>query len=170
MNSDTHSVNKKATSMNTMTASLMIGFTTLALYSAAVGEPAGPCHEGQPQLKIEYPQKHSIFQRTANTGEIIIEGVLTGPPGSIEARFNNGLWTVVCKDAQAGKFSSTLAAAAGQGTLEVRLKQSPEVAASEPLVSIGGIFVTAGQSNAAGWSSHVYEPLDGLPYEMSRYK
>ncbi|MCX6872778.1 MAG: hypothetical protein NTW21_03075 [Verrucomicrobia bacterium] len=156
--------------MKTMTASLMIGFTTLALYSAAAGEPAGPRPEGQPQLKIEYPQKYSIFQRSGNAGEIFVEGVLTGTPGLIEARFNNGPWTVICKNAQPGKFSSTLAAAVGQGALEVRLKQSPEVTVSVPLVSIGDIFVTAGQSNAAGWANQAYEPLDGLPYEMLLYK
>ena len=44
------------------------------------------------------------------------------------------------------------------------------VTASVPMVSIGDIYVIAGQSNAAGWASTAYEPLNGLPYEMSLYK
>ena len=132
--------------------------------------PASPRPEGQPQLKIEYPQKFSIFQRTENTGEIIIEGVFTGSPGPIEARFNNGPWTVISEGSKPGKFSAGLTGEVGQGTLEVRLKQSPEITASVPLVSIGDIFVVAGQSNAAGWANRAYEPLDGLPFEMSLYK
>lgn len=126
--------------------------------------------EGQLQLKIEYPQEHSIFQRTGDAGEIIIEGVCTGTPGPIEARFNNGPWTLIRDGSKPGKFTARLMGQVGQGMLELRLKQSPEVTTWVPMVSIGDIFVVAGQSNAAGWANKAYEPLDGLPYEMSLYK
>ena len=46
------------------------------------GRPTSPRLEGKAQLQIEYPQKHSIFQRTGNTGEIIIEGVFDGTAGT----------------------------------------------------------------------------------------
>ena len=143
--------------------------SNLMAWRCLVAKPS-PRPEGQPQLRIEYPQRHAIFQRTRNTGEIIIEGVLDGPPSPLEARFNNGPWTLIRADSQPGKFTAALTGEVGQGTLDVRLKQAPEVTASVPLVSIGDLFVVAGQSNAAGWAAQAYEPLDGLPFEMSLYK
>ena len=144
--------------------------TSAAEPRVAVGSPDSLRPEGQPHLKLNYPQKHCIFQRNGSTGEIIVEGVVTGSSSPIEARFNGGPWTVIWEGSQAGKFTAALKAAVGQGTLVVRLKESPEVTASVPMVSIGDIFVVAGQSNAAGWANKAYEPLDGLPYEMSMYK
>lgn len=121
-------------------------------------------------LTIDYPQKYAIFQRSGDAGQILIEGHADESSGGIEARFNQGSWTRIADGAKMGKFSGILAAEVGQGTLEVRLVKTPGVRAAIPLVSIGDVFVVAGQSNAAGWSSHVYEPLDGLPLAMSLYK
>ena len=77
---------------------------------------------------------------------------------------------MISEGSKPGKFTAALKGEVGQGTLEVRLQQSPEVTVSVPLVSIGDIFVVAGQSNAAGWANHAYEPLADLPYELSLYK
>ena len=137
---------------------------------ASAGSSANPRSDGKAQLQIEYPQKQSIFQRTGNTGEIVIEGVFTGPPGPIEARFNGSPWAQISEGTEPGKFTAVLKGEVGQGALEVRLKQSPEVMVSVPMVSIGDIFVVAGQSNAAGWANQAYEPLEGLPYDLSLYK
>ena len=142
----------------------------LANANAVTSTRAGPRREGKAPLQIEYPQKYSIFQRTGNTGEIVIDGVFTGPPGPIEARFNDGPWVLISEGSEPGKFTAALKGEVGRGTLEVRLRQSPEVTVSVPLVSIGDIFVVAGQSNAAGWADHAYEPLEGLPYELLLYK
>ena len=150
--------------VRTAALALLCSLTTLA----AADAPKPP---GEPKtLELDYPQAHSIFQRAGKTGEIVIEGACAGTPGPVEARFNNGPWALISAGSQPGKFAGVLAGEVGQGTLDVRLKQAPEVAASVPLVSVGDIFVVAGQSNAAGWAAHAYEPLDGLPFEMSLFK
>jgi hypothetical protein len=100
----------------------------------------------------------------------VIAGFFTGPPGPIEARFNDGPWTPIGEGTEPGTFTAALMGEVGQGTLEVRLHKSPAVRVSVPLVSIGDIFVVAGQSNAAGWANRAYAPLKGLPYELSLYK
>jgi hypothetical protein len=42
----------------------------------------------------------------------------------------------------------------GQGALEIRLAEAPDVTAAVPYVGIGDVFVIAGQSNASGRGDH----------------
>jgi len=123
-------------------------------------------------LKIEYPTKYTIYQRcgNGNRGAIPILGSYTGSPKQIEASFNGGPWSTICSKPTDGKFTGSLSAPVGQGTLVVRFKESPTTTASVDLVSIGDIYVIAGQSNAAGWASTAYNPLTDIPYELSMYR
>ena len=85
-------------------------------------------------LKIKYPTKYSIYQRNGdwNKGEISIVGSYTNSPGQIEASFNGGPWSTICSKPAVGKFTGSLIGSVGQGTLVVRFKESPTIAASIP--------------------------------------
>ena len=123
-------------------------------------------------LKIEYPARYTIYQRSGNGdyGEISVVGSYTGSPGQIEASFNGDPWTRICSNPIEGRFTGSLAGQVGQGTLVVRFEESPAIIASVDLVSIGDIYVIAGQSNAAGSASIAYNPLDDIPYGLSMYR
>jgi len=124
------------------------------------------------QLTIQFPTKHTIYQRQANSnmGVISVAGSYKGPARQIEASFHNGPWTTICTDHIDGQFTGSLHAPVGQGTLTIRIKQTPTITASVPLVSVGDIYVIAGQSNAAGWANVAYEPLENLPYVPCMYR
>lgn len=105
------------------------------------------------QLTIVYPVPYVLYQRTdADGGPMQIRGTYrpAGEAGAVEARFNGGPWQVVDAQPRDGSFSGTIAARAGQGTLEVRARGGTAPTASVEHVSVGDLFVIAGQSNADG--------------------
>jgi hypothetical protein len=102
-------------------------------------------------IRIASPAAYQTFQRDEQgRADISISGTLSGESGSIAARFNGGSWTTIgiAKD---GKFSGVLKSQlAGQGSLEVRFANKPDVNFKQDHVGIGDVFLVAGQSNAEG--------------------
>jgi hypothetical protein len=100
---------------------------------------------------VSAPTQYRVFQRSSVTGDIAIAGTVSASsPQDVEASFNGGAYATIASGV-AGAFTGTLSAQAqGQGTLTVRLKSYPAIAASVATVGIGDVFVIAGQSNAVG--------------------
>lgn len=117
------------------------------------------CPFTAPGPVITSPQSFQVFQRNAsNQGSIFISGSVMGIPGShdLEARWNNqdGAWATIASSVT-NLFSGTLSnQTAGQGLLEVRLKDMPSLWSSVKSVGVGDVFVVAGQSNASGQGSN----------------
>jgi len=109
------------------------------------------------KINIFTPQTYQVIQRSGATGDIIITGIFN-QAGShdVEASFNGGAYATIASGVASGaEFSGTLTGQAeGQGTLTVRLVDTPAVAATVDYVGIGDIFVIAGQSNAMGYGTN----------------
>lgn len=107
---------------------------------------------GTSSLTITSPVAYQTYQRDgSDQADIAISGTYVGTPSAIEARFNGGPWATIDASPSGGTYSGTLSAqAAGQGTLEVRFVDAPDVTASVDNVGIGDVFVIGGQSNASG--------------------
>jgi len=125
---------------------LTILATLLIALALAFATPA----TAQPSITLNSPVPYQVFQRHSSTADIAISGT-TGASGTIEARFNGGEWQPVAP-IRNGAFSGVLVGQPqGQGGLEVRVTETPEITAGVPYVGIGDVFVVAGQSNAAGY-------------------
>jgi hypothetical protein len=117
--------------------------------------------QAQATISLTSPVPFQVFQRHAGVGDIAIEGQIR-TAGTIEARFNGGTWQAIGQSS-GGAFSGVLAGQPqGQGGLEVRMVEAPEVAAAVPWVGIGDVFVIAGQSNASGRGTTLHAA--GHPY------
>lgn len=107
-------------------------------------------------IVVVVPAPYQTYQRDdAGLADLPIAGTYDAraatTPSAIEARFNGAAWRVIDAAPGAGTFRGTLPAqAAGQGLLEVRFANSPEVRARVPRVGIGDVMVGAGDSRAAG--------------------
>ncbi len=117
-------------------------------------------------LIIEFPKANTIYQREGSSGigNIHIVGRYHEDIRQLQVRFDKGEWETVEVSSVDGRFSGTLTAPVGQGDLSIRIKERPSVAAVVEMVSIGDIYVVAGQSNAAGWADTLYDVLRDLPY------
>ena len=105
------------------------------------------------ELTVVYPVRYALYQRTiADSGPMRIRGTFRPAQGvgSIEARFNAGPWQVVDANPQNGSFCGTITAVVGQGRLELRVHGDRAIAATIEDVSVGDLFLIAGQSNADG--------------------
>jgi sialate O-acetylesterase len=113
---------------------------------------AAPLAAGE--LTVVYPVPYVLYQRTTpDRGPMRIRGTCRSGPGvgSVEARFNAGPWQVVDADPKNGAFSGTITAPVGQGRLELRASSGDRaIAAIVESVSVGDLFLIAGQSNADG--------------------
>ncbi len=126
-----------------LTASLLL----LVLFSVNLL----PAH-AQASITLTAPVPYQVFQRQGGMADIVISGRVNAT-GTIEARFNAGEWQVVAP-IQNRAFSGVLAnQPQGQGGLEVRVVEAPEVTAGVAYVGIGDVFVVAGQSNAGGYGA-----------------
>lgn len=103
-------------------------------------------------ITIITPVALQFFQRDgADQANIGVAGTYTGSPTAIEARFNGGSWATIDAAPSGGSFSGSLSnQAAGQGSLDVRFANETGTTDSVADVSIGDIFVCAGQSNMSG--------------------
>jgi len=102
-------------------------------------------------LSLSSPTEYSTYQRVGTTGDILIEGSITGALTSrtIEASFNGGDYQDIATGIMSS-FSGTLTNQTnGQGTLTVRIKGT-SITSTVANVGIGDIFIVAGQSNALG--------------------
>jgi hypothetical protein len=117
----------------------------LALSHTAHAEP--PL---QASFSLNSPVPYQVFQRHGGAADIPVSGSGSGVTGSIEARFNGGAWTSLAP-IRSGAFSGVLPAQPqGQGALEIRLAEAPEITFAVPYVGIGDVFIIAGQSNSSG--------------------
>jgi sialate O-acetylesterase len=108
-----------------------------------------PAQALQATITLTSPVPFQVFQRHGGTADIRITGQVNAA-GTIEARFNGGEWHSVAP-IRSGAFSGVLAGQPqGQGALEVRVAEAPEITLAIPWVGIGDVFVVAGQSNASG--------------------
>lgn len=103
-------------------------------------------------INIVTPASYQVRQRAANgTADLDVSGTYRGEPTTIEARWGTGDWTVLDPAPSGGAFSGRLTALpTGQRTLELRFGNEPTVVAKRAGVSVGDVFVIAGQSNAVG--------------------
>ncbi len=128
-------------------------------------------HANTATIAVQTPVSYQVIQRDGNNqADIRIAGTYTGVPTAIEARFNNGQWTVITANPNNGIYQGTLEKQiAGQGTLEVRFSNNPTVVTSIQFVGIGDIFAIAGQSNATG-AGTTGMPSQSPLYKVSQYK
>jgi hypothetical protein len=104
------------------------------------------------QINITNIHPYQVFQRNdTGNADILIQGIYSGSPVTIEARWNNStIWTPLNID-NSTTFSGTLLdQSQGQGTLEVRFSNDFLIEDSIEYVGVGDIFIIAGQSNASG--------------------
>lgn len=115
--------------------------------------PSAITAAAQPAITITSPVPYLVYQRHGGVSNIPVRGT-TDATGTIEARFNGGDWQPIAQTA-GGAFSGMLEnQPQGQGALEIRLAEAPDVTAAVPYVGIGDVFMIAGQSNASGRGDH----------------
>lgn len=110
------------------------------------------------RVRIEFPTEFTVIQRKyPSGGPMRIRGTAKGEvmPGKIEARFNGGKWQIVDAAPKGGQFFGTITGKTGQGPLEVRCTALPDAVATVSNISLGDVFVIAGQSNADGRGGHM---------------
>ncbi len=102
-------------------------------------------------VRVTAPIAYQTYQRDdQGRADILISGTVSGQPKSVDARFNGGAWATIASTKD-GKFSGVLKRQqAGQGSLEVRFSDKPDVNFRQDHVGIGEVFLVAGQSNAEG--------------------
>lgn len=107
-------------------------------------------------ISIQYPPNYAGIQRIDEShGDIIIQGIYSGSPSSIEAQFNSEEWEIIDQNPFDGKFSGKLFnQKIGQGDLIVRFTNDSRINNTANHISIGDVFVIAGQSNALGQANY----------------
>ncbi|MFQ7233268.1 MAG: sialate O-acetylesterase, partial [Enterococcus hulanensis] len=104
-------------------------------------------------ISIDSPSRFQVIQRNTqnNLADIMIKGKYTGTPQAIEASWNGGDYQVIDATFENGEYSGILKQQpCGTGNLNVRFVNDKEVFAEKKEVSVGDIFVVAGQNNASG--------------------
>lgn len=100
-------------------------------------------------VTITDPKPLSVIQRVGSSGTISIKGSVSGPV-DIEAKFGNAEWSQIGDDVN-GSFTLSLTnQPIGQGALEVRSIGTLGPGTIIGPISIGDVFIIAGQSNASG--------------------
>lgn len=112
-------------------------------------------------IAITAPLARSMRQRSliSNDASFTVTGTYTGTPGSIEYRWAGGAWGTLVASPSGGTYSQAVTLSTGQGTLEVRFSADPATYASVALITVGDIFLTAGQSNHVGAATGIVSPV-----------
>lgn len=101
-------------------------------------------------LSVTYPVPYTLFQRDNETsGQVRICGSYTGRPTLLEVKVD-GNWTTLYDNNIPNPFCAQANASVGQFNLTLRLDRNDSISQSIPYVSVGELFVIAGQSNAVG--------------------
>ena len=111
-------------------------------------------------LTVTCPTHYQIFQRNraTNKGLIVIEGS-TAIADTIQVQWKSGGWVDVGTITNPGNFSFSLSdQSVGQGDLEIRLKNNPDVYLFRKYVGIGALILAVGQSNMAGLGDNRQSP------------
>jgi hypothetical protein len=103
-------------------------------------------------VRVLSPQPYQIFQRdAAGRSSIPISGTFKGTPRAIQARWSAGNWQTIADHPSGGSFTGVLTnQSAGQGILDVRFADNPNIFWRQRYVGIGDVYLIAGQSNAEG--------------------
>jgi hypothetical protein len=103
-------------------------------------------------VRVLSPQPYQIFQRDATgRSSIPISGTYKGSTSAIQARWSGGNWQTIEEHPSGGTFKGVLTnQSAGQGILDVRFADNPNVFWRQRYVGIGDVYLIAGQSNAEG--------------------
>jgi len=139
-------------------ACAVLAVVLVLVLSVAAG-PAAAAPLGT--ITIETPQACQVLQRDdAGVADMVVAGSCSGFNGPVEVRWGSGPWqTVDC--ALDGSFRTVLPSQpAGQASLTVRSALFPDVATACENVSVGDIYVIAGQSNASGRSPTLFTCAD----------
>jgi len=141
---------------------LLTAVTGVVLAAAAsLATPAActPAGAAGPSLSVSSPRPHQVIQRGADgRADIVVRGVSRGLGGRVQVRWDNGPWSTGAVAGNGGFAVRLRGCAAGQGTLVVRSAVRPSYSRWLAHVSVGDIFVVAGQSNASGrgWQYSTY--------------
>lgn len=123
-------------------------------------------------LAITSPVQYQCQQRSGSTGTLFITGTASAiPAGGIEASFNGGAYATIVAN-PGGTWSGSLSGQTpGQGTLTVRAVNDTGITASVADVSLGDIYIVAGDSNHSGraTTAGTYLPATGNGLVASLY-
>lgn len=110
---------------------------------------------GSGSISLTSPLPYKTRQRDleTNSASMPVSGTFTGSPATIEYRFAGGAWTTLVASPSGGTFSTSVTLPVGQGSFEVRFSNDTSVTASSSYVTVGDVFIVAGQSNHAGRSA-----------------
>jgi hypothetical protein len=146
--------------------------TTITMIVSTVLVPSTGTAAENKDLKVLYPVPYVLFQRdTPATGTLRIRGRYPADarPGPIEVRFCGRAWRVLDPTPKDGVFAGSVRETLGQGDLEVRAAAA-NLRTRVACVSIGDLYVVAGQSNADGrGTAHVALNLKN-PYLGVKYR
>jgi hypothetical protein len=102
-------------------------------------------------ISISSPSGVKCYQRNgSNQHSITVSGTYTGAPTAVEYRFAGGSWATLDAAPAGGNFTGTAILSKGQGTIDVRFANATGTTASCSTITVGDVFVIAGQSNAEG--------------------
>lgn len=104
------------------------------------------------KFKVYTPVENQVFQRNQKGfADIPIVGSLPESCQLVEASFNDSPYMKIVEGSIKGEFSGVLKSQkVGQGKLSVRCQDKKILSSVVQVVSIGDIYVIAGQSNASG--------------------
>lgn len=116
---------------------------------------------GAGSIALTSPLPYKTRQRNlaTNSASMPVSGTFTGTPATIEYRFAGGAWTTLVASPAGGSFSTSVTLPVGQGSFEVRFSNDTAVTASSSYVTVGDVFIVAGQSNHAGRSAEKVDPV-----------
>lgn len=108
-------------------------------------------------IALVTPASYQLHQRGGgNQADIAIAGSYTGSPVAIQARWAGGSWSTIDASPTGGAFSGALSSQnSGQGTLEVRFSNNPDITDAAAFVGVGEVFLCAGQSNMTGYADNL---------------
>ncbi len=124
-------------------------------YSPVVSVPS----LGSITLTNPLPYKTRQRDIATNSASMPVSGTFTGTPATIEYRFAGGVWTTLVASPAGGAFSTSVTLPVGQGSFEVRFSNDTAVTASSAYVTVGDVFIVAGQSNHAGRAPNKVDPV-----------
>lgn len=100
-------------------------------------------------LAITTPVALTAIQQAAGVATIPVVVTYTSPTANLEARFNGGAWQSFAVTSSPQTINIT-GCAIGEGTLDVRMKESIGIAAAVNNIAVCNQFLIIGQSNASG--------------------
>jgi hypothetical protein len=96
-------------------------------------------------------QDYRIWQRNGSEeASVTITGTYTGTPTTIEKSIDGGAWATAIASPSSNAFSDTFTLATGQYSVAYRFSNATSVNDTVTYISVGDIFVGAGQSNISG--------------------